>query len=77
MFLIEKHDDLKLPMRINVELVPRDMSTWIRVQEMSQNPRVKTAVPLLKRLTALIEFVNLRWRTLQASAVSFLLIFIY
>lgn len=61
--LDEKHDDIKLPTRILVELKPKDMATWMHVQEMSQNPRVRTAVPLQKRLSTIIQCMSDRWKT--------------
>ncbi|KAF5300007.1 hypothetical protein FQR65_LT09263 [Abscondita terminalis] len=66
--LDEKHDDLKLPTRVNVELVAKDMNSWLRVQGMSQNPRIKASLPLQKRLVTLIKFLMCKWRSTEAIA---------
>ncbi|KAK9752240.1 hypothetical protein QE152_g4340 [Popillia japonica] len=61
--LDEKENDLKLPARVTVQLVPKDMSTWMYVQNMSQNPRVRTVLPLQKRLSSLLTCMSDRWKT--------------
>ncbi|GLV35215.1 cramped [Carabus blaptoides fortunei] len=61
--LDEKHEDLKLPTRILVELWPKNMETWFNVQFMAQNPRVKFLLPLQRRLSALLICLNERWKT--------------
>lgn len=66
--LDEKHDDLKLPTRVNVELVAKDMSTWLRIQGISQNPRIKTSLPLQKRLSTLMKFLTCKWQTADSVA---------
>lgn len=55
-----------------IELRPRDMNTWMQVQEMGQNPRIRCSLPLQKRLNVLIACLNSRWRTPEQYAVSFL-----
>ncbi|XP_017783762.1 PREDICTED: protein cramped [Nicrophorus vespilloides] len=54
---------IKLPNRICIELKPKDMHTWMKVQEMSQNPRVKTIMPLQKRLGTIFTHLTERWKT--------------
>ncbi|KAK4887661.1 hypothetical protein RN001_003932 [Aquatica leii] len=66
--LDENHDDLKLPTRVNVELIAKDMNSWLRVQGMSQNPRVKASLPLQKRLSTLIRFLTCKWKSTDAIA---------
>ncbi|CAG0879078.1 unnamed protein product [Cyprideis torosa] len=58
----DKHE-LKTPAQITVELVPRSRSAWYRVQEMSQNPRLRTTVSSSFRLETLISFLEDKWRT--------------
>ncbi|KAI4463281.1 cramped protein [Holotrichia oblita] len=62
-FSDEKENDLKLPARVTVQLVPKDMSTWMYVQNISQNPRVRTVLPLQKRLSSLLMCMSDRWKT--------------
>lgn len=69
---VESHADIKLPTRVNVELQAKDMNSWMHVQELAQNPRVKTALPLQKRLSSLIQYLNERWKSQNALIVSFL-----
>ncbi|KAK5644228.1 hypothetical protein RI129_008073 [Pyrocoelia pectoralis] len=61
--LDEKHDDVKLPTRVNVELVAKDMNAWLRIQGISQNPRIKASLPLQKRLSTLMKFLTCKWKT--------------
>ncbi|GJQ87687.1 hypothetical protein Trydic_g17505 [Trypoxylus dichotomus] len=61
--LDEKENDLKLPSRVTVELIPKDMSTWMYVQNLAQNPRVRTVLPLQKRLSSLLICMTDRWKT--------------
>lgn len=65
-------DDLKLPPRVTLELQAKDMKTWMNVQQMAQNPRVKTTVPLQKRLSSVFQYLVERWKSEHAFRVSFL-----
>lgn len=69
--IVEKHEDLKLPTRILVELWPKNMETWLNVQFMAQNPRVKFLLPLQRRLSALFTCLNERWKTQLTKTVFF------
>ncbi|KAJ8981313.1 hypothetical protein NQ317_015446 [Molorchus minor] len=64
--LDEKYDEIKLPNRVTVELRPKDMTSFLRVQSMAQNPRLRTILPLQKRLSSLISCVSNRWKTVDA-----------
>lgn len=68
---IEKYDDLKLPTRVIVEMKPKDMGAFLKVQSMAQNPRIRVALALQKRLSSLITCVSQRWKNSEAVAVSF------
>lgn len=65
--LDEKYEDVKLPNRVTVELRPKDMESYLHVQCLAQNPRVKTTLPIQKRLIALIQCLNKRWKTVDAA----------
>ncbi|XP_019873011.2 protein cramped [Aethina tumida] len=65
--LDEKHDELILPFKVNVEIVPKDMASFLKVQGAAQNPRLKATLPLQKRLSSLISCINKRWRSLDAT----------
>ncbi|XP_076273272.1 cramped chromatin regulator isoform X2 [Rhynchophorus ferrugineus] len=64
--LDEKYEDVKLPNRVTVELRPKDMTSYYKIQSMAQNPRLRTTLPLQKRLSALIQFLNNRWKSRDA-----------
>lgn len=64
--LDEKYDEIRLPNRVVVELRPKDMTSFLKVQSMAQNPRIRTTLPLQKRLNNLITCVNNRWKTVEA-----------
>lgn len=55
-------EDLKLPTRVTVELRPRTNEAWARVQATAQNPRVQTLLPLQRRLSSLLSFLEQRWQ---------------
>lgn len=64
--LDDNYDEINLPTRVTVELRPKDMISYLKVQLMAQNPRIKTTLPLQKRLSALIACVNKRWKSVEA-----------
>ncbi|XP_060531340.1 protein cramped [Cylas formicarius] len=64
--LDEKYEDLQLPNRVLVEIRPKDMISFLRVQSMAQNPRVRTILPLQKRLNSLLMCLDKRWKTVDA-----------
>ncbi|XP_044254486.1 protein cramped isoform X2 [Tribolium madens] len=64
--LDEKYDDLKLPTRVLVELRPKNMVSFLKVQSIAQNPRIKVALSLQKRLSSLITCINTRWKSSEA-----------
>lgn len=70
-FFLEKHEELKLPTRVSVELRPKNMESWLKVQFLAQNPRVKLSLPLQKRVSALLTCMSERWKSNIARAVSF------
>lgn len=55
-------EDLKLPTRVTVELQPRTNEAWARVQATAQNPRVQTLLPLQRRLSTLLSYLEQRWQ---------------
>ncbi|CAG9761973.1 unnamed protein product [Ceutorhynchus assimilis] len=65
--LDEKYEEVKLPNRVTVELRPKDMTSYVKVQCLAQNPRVRTTLPIQKRLNALIQCLNKRWKTVEVS----------
>ncbi|GIY33320.1 protein cramped-like [Caerostris darwini] len=52
----------KLPKEILVEFRPLTNSAWLHVQNLAQNPRVRTKVCLQKRLRSVIEYLQKRWK---------------
>ncbi|KAG5892369.1 hypothetical protein JTB14_035983 [Gonioctena quinquepunctata] len=64
--LDEKYDEIKLPNRLSVELRPKDMTSFFKVQSTAQNPRIKSSLPLQKRLSTLIECLSKKWKSVDA-----------
>uniref|UniRef100_A0A182N409 SANT domain-containing protein n=1 Tax=Anopheles dirus TaxID=7168 RepID=A0A182N409_9DIPT len=60
--LEEWQEDIKLPPRVDVLLKPSTMEAWGRVQSLAQNPRVRITVPIQKRLSALMQLFQQKWR---------------
>lgn len=58
--LDQKYEEVKLPNRVFVELRPKDMTSYIKVQCLAQNPRLRTTLPIQKRLSSLIECLRRR-----------------
>ncbi|KAF8790641.1 protein cramped-like [Argiope bruennichi] len=52
----------KLPKEIVVEFRPHTNNAWLHVQNLAQNPRVRTKVCLQKRLRSVIEYLQQRWK---------------
>lgn len=63
--LDDKDDEVKLPLRVLVELRPRDMGAFLKVQNMALNPRIRTILPLQKRLSALMNCITKRWKSAE------------
>uniref|UniRef100_A0A1B0GHX4 Polycomb-group transcriptional regulator n=2 Tax=Lutzomyia longipalpis TaxID=7200 RepID=A0A1B0GHX4_LUTLO len=61
--LEEWQEEIKLPHRVEVFLVPATMESWGRVQSIAQNPRIRTSVPLQRRVMSVLKFLQNKWRT--------------
>lgn len=55
-------EEIKLPSRITIELRPRNNMAWWQVQASAMNPRVRTLLPIQRRLSSLLIFLQQRWR---------------
>ncbi|XP_063979774.1 protein cramped [Diachasmimorpha longicaudata] len=55
-------EEIKLPSRVTVELRPANNSTWWEVQAHAMNPRVRTLLPIQRRLSTLLAFLQQRWK---------------
>ncbi|XP_017762179.1 PREDICTED: protein cramped [Eufriesea mexicana] len=55
-------EEIKLPSRITIELRPHNNMAWWQVQASSMNPRVRTLLPVQRRLSSLLIFLQQRWR---------------
>ncbi|KOC60883.1 Protein cramped-like [Habropoda laboriosa] len=65
-------EEIKLPSRITIELRPRNNMAWWQVQASSMNPRVRTLLPIQRRLSSLLIFLQQRWRPAKYNTVSLL-----
>ncbi|KAJ8028599.1 Protein cramped-like [Holothuria leucospilota] len=50
----------KLPAKVTIDLRPIDNATWVAVQSMSYNPRIRVSVHLQKKITSLIKVLSER-----------------
>ncbi|XP_066286653.1 protein cramped-like isoform X2 [Branchiostoma lanceolatum] len=51
----------KLPPRVQLELLPHSNQTWAVIQGLAQNPRVRLNIPLHRRVSSLLEFLQVKW----------------
>ncbi|KYQ47246.1 Protein cramped-like protein [Trachymyrmex zeteki] len=63
-------EEIKLPSRIVIELRPRNNMAWWQVQAASMNPRVRTLLPIQRRLSSLLIFLQQRWRLAKYTTCS-------
>ncbi|RWS04678.1 hypothetical protein B4U79_00262, partial [Dinothrombium tinctorium] len=61
-------DVSNLPKEVYVELHPANNASWLRVHSLSQNPRVRTKLPLQKRLSSFIAYLQRRWSETRVRA---------
>ncbi|XP_052519263.1 protein cramped-like isoform X2 [Budorcas taxicolor] len=57
----EDQKPVRLPLRVPVELQPRNNHAWARVQSLAQNPRLRMIVELHRKVSSLIEFLKQKW----------------
>lgn len=55
-------EDIKLPPRVTIELRPGNNVAWWKVQASAMNPRVRTLVPIQRRLSSILTYLQQRWR---------------
>ncbi|XP_015603820.1 protein cramped-like [Cephus cinctus] len=58
-------EEIKLPSRVTIELRPRTNLAWWEVQAAAMNPRVRTLVPVQRRLSSLLTFLQQRWKPVK------------
>lgn len=61
--LEEWQEEIKLPHRIDVILRPANVDAWGKVQSLAHNPRIRTQVPLQRRMSSLLQTLQHRWRS--------------
>ncbi|XP_071976360.1 protein cramped-like isoform X2 [Engystomops pustulosus] len=57
----EDQKPARLPLKLPVELQPRNNQAWARVQSLAQNPRLRMMVELHRKVSSLIEFLKQKW----------------
>ncbi|XP_029433282.1 protein cramped-like isoform X3 [Rhinatrema bivittatum] len=57
----EDQKPVRLPLKVPVELQPRNNHAWARVQSLAQNPRLRMMVELHRKVSSLIEFLKQKW----------------
>lgn len=64
--LDQEYEEVKLPNRVTIELRPKDIASYMKVQSLAQNPRLKTTLPIQKRLGSLLQCLSKRWKSVDA-----------
>ncbi|KAJ8786530.1 hypothetical protein J1605_006019 [Eschrichtius robustus] len=67
----EDQKPVRLPLKVPVELQPRNNHAWARVQSLAQNPRLRMIVELHRKVSSLIEFLKQKWALHEVRVVSF------
>ncbi|XP_077172926.1 protein cramped-like isoform X2 [Paroedura picta] len=62
----EDQKPVRLPLKVPVELQPRNNHAWARVQSLAQNPRLRMIVELHRKVSSLIEFLKQKWALHEA-----------
>ncbi|XP_072273781.1 protein cramped-like isoform X2 [Pyxicephalus adspersus] len=57
----EDQKPVRLPLKVPIELQPRNNQAWARVQSLAQNPRLRMIVELHRKVSSLIEFLKQKW----------------
>ncbi|XP_063790731.1 protein cramped-like isoform X2 [Pseudophryne corroboree] len=57
----EDQKPVRLPLKVPVELQPRNNQAWVRVQSLAQNPRLRMMVELHRKVSSLIAFLKQKW----------------
>uniref|UniRef100_A0A8C5R460 Protein cramped-like n=1 Tax=Leptobrachium leishanense TaxID=445787 RepID=A0A8C5R460_9ANUR len=57
----EDQKPVRLPLKVPVELQPRNNQAWARVQSLAQNPRLRMIVELHRKVSSLISFLKQKW----------------
>ncbi|XP_075035603.1 protein cramped-like isoform X2 [Mixophyes fleayi] len=57
----EDQKPVRLPLKVPIELQPRNNQAWARVQTLAQNPRLRMMVELHRKVSSLIEFLKQKW----------------
>ncbi|EHH31300.1 hypothetical protein EGK_12347 [Macaca mulatta] len=67
----EDQKPVRLPLKVPIELQPRNNHAWARVQSLAQNPRLRMIVELHRKVSSLIEFLKQKWALHEVRVVSF------
>ncbi|KAM3598912.1 uncharacterized protein V6R79_024117 [Siganus canaliculatus] len=57
----EDQKPVRLPLKVAVELQPRNNHSWARVQSLAHNPRLRMVVELHRKVSSLIEYLKQKW----------------
>lgn len=61
----------ELPQQVTVELTPRSSAAWLKVHNLSQNPRVRFQVSVNRSLVSLMDHLSKKWMGPDDRLVSF------
>ena len=68
-----KEDEVaRVPKKVVVELRPRTNASWVYVQSMAQNPRLRLTMQPGKRIASVVEFLEKKWKPNRVRLVSFI-----
>ncbi|KAK7486956.1 hypothetical protein BaRGS_00021772 [Batillaria attramentaria] len=60
-----KEEILEIPQQVTVEITPRNSAGWLRVHNMSQNPRVRFHLSANRSLASIIEHLRKKWKSVD------------
>ena len=52
----------EMPQQVTVELTPRCSAAWLKVHNLSHNPRVRFQVSVNRSLAGLMDFLHKKWK---------------
>ena len=70
-FCYTEKEQVPIPKELTLELRPVSNGAWATVQAISHNPRLRIHLPSNRRLSAVINFLNKKWKSHRLRLVSF------
>lgn len=71
LLLESKEEAVDMPEMVTVEMTPRTCAGWLKVQNLSQNPRVRFNLSVNRSLSSVIQHLQKKWKGPNDRLVSF------